>query len=121
MILPCAKGNSASCLFVYGTLAPGESNHDLIEKIAGTWQEGSVVGVLHPSGRGPTTGYPVIDLERTGTPIKGFLFTSFELADHWAELDAFEGVGYRRVKTTVTVADGSETEAFLYALDHDSL
>lgn len=113
--------HTACRLFVYGTLAPGESNHDLIEKIDGTWQEGSVVGVLYPSGRGPTAGYPVIDLEKTGTPVKGALFTSCELADHWHELDTYEGAGYKRVKTTVTVADGSETEAFLYVLDHDSL
>lgn len=117
----CVEDDPACRLFVYGTLAPGESNHKLLEKLAGTWQEGSVVGVLYPSGRGSTTGYPVIDLEKTGTPVKGFLLTSVELADHWAELDAFEGAGYRRVKATVTVADGSETEAFLYALDHNSL
>ena len=119
--MPCAKDNSANSLFLYGTLAPGESNHGLLEKLAGTWQAGSVVGALYPSGCGPTTGYPVIDLEKAVTPVKGFLFTSFELAGHWAELDAFEGAGYRRVKATVTIADGSETEAFLYALDHDSL
>ena len=107
-------------LFVYGTLAPGAANHGLLEKLAGTWQEGAVRGVLYPSGFGATAGYPVIDLAQTGGPVKGFLFTSAELAEHWPELDAYEGEGYRRVKATVTLADGSETEAFLYALDHDS-
>ena len=63
----------------------------------------------------------MIDLEKNGMLVKGFLFTSAELVHHWHELDAFEGVGYRRVRATVTIADGSETEAFLYALDHDSL
>ncbi len=121
MTLHRGKDDSDCRLFVYGTLVPGATNHGLLEKLAGTWQEGSVAGVLYPSGYGPTAGYPVIDLQEDGAPVKGFLLTSAELTDHWAELDAFEGTGYRRVKTTVTVADGSETEAFLYALDHDSL
>lgn len=119
MILSHKADDSDCRLFVYGTLAPGASNHGLLEKLAGTWQEGTVHGVLYPSGFGPTAGYPVIDLEQTGRPVKGFLFSSVELADHWPELDAYEGVGYRRVKATVTVADGSEQEAYLYALDHN--
>lgn len=103
-------------LFVYGTLAPGRSHHDLLRGMTGTWRRGSVAGELHPAGLAATGGYPVIDLERPTTQVAGFLFTSAELADHWQELDTFEGAGYQRVKARVTVDDGSMTDAFVYAL-----
>lgn len=115
-----ASGNmdTASRLFVYGSLAPGQSNHGLLRKLPGSWQRGSVNGLLHPAGTALTAGYPVVDLTAPGVPVAGFLFTSPELPRHWDELDAFEGEGYRRVETRVTLADGSLTDAFIYALDH---
>jgi len=35
-------------LFVYGSLAPGEVNAQVLEPLAGEWQEASVRGTLHP-------------------------------------------------------------------------
>ena len=112
-----ASIDTASRLFVYGSLAPGQSNHGLLQKLVGSWQRGSVNGLLHPAGTAATAGYPVVDLTVSGKPVAGFLFTSPELARHWDELDAFEGEGYRRVENRVTLADGSITDAFIYALD----
>ena len=48
--------------------------------------------------------------------VAGFLFSSDALAEHWPRLDAFEGDGYERVLTTVTRADGTAVEAYVYAL-----
>jgi len=47
--------------------------------------------------------------------VSGLLFTSAVLAEHWDRLDEFEGEGYDRVLTTVTL-DGGEVQAYLYAL-----
>lgn len=118
-MMPQAADESICQLFVYGTLAPGHSNHSLLQGMTGTWRRGSVAGELHPEGLAATEGYPVIDLERPTARVAGFLFASADLADHWQALDAFEGAGYHRVRTRVMVEDGSATEAFIYALAHD--
>ncbi len=38
------------------------------------------------------------------------------LAEHWPALDEFEGTEYRRVATRVTLADGAQVDAYVYAL-----
>ncbi len=35
-----------------------------------------------------------------------FVFESEALVDHWCRLDAFEGLGYRRVAVNVSTVDG---------------
>lgn len=104
-------------LFVYGTLAPGQANHGLLAELPGTWQAGSITGFLYADGIGPTAGYPVVDLDNPVSSVAGFLFTSPVLPGHWPMLDDFEGEGYRRVETVVTLPDQSRLEAFVYALD----
>ena len=104
-------------LFVYGTLAPGQANHGLLEKLQGSWHKGTVSGHLYPNGLGPTTGYPVVDLTDPAQSIDGFMLISDALPSHWPVLDDFEGEGYRRVKTMVTLPDTSRLEAFIYVLD----
>lgn len=108
-------------LFVYGTLAPGQSNGHFLREIGGQWEAGQVEGYLYPQGIGPTRGYPALDLSQPITTIQGLLFSSSHLAEHWPELDAFEGEGYQRIKTNVTRPDGSVIEAFVYALDRTSM
>lgn len=104
-------------LFVYGTLAPGQANHGLLEKLQGSWHKGSVSGHLYPNGLGPTTGYPVVDLTDPAQSIDGFILISDALPGHWPLLDDFEGEGYRRVKTMVTLPNTSRLQAFIYVLD----
>ena len=103
-------------LFVYGSLAPGKPNEHLLSEVAGTWEEASVTGTLHPEGWGATIGYPAIVLSEDGERVDGFLITSTELADHWAKLDEFEGGAYERVRTKVKLKDDSTVDAYVYAL-----
>jgi gamma-glutamylcyclotransferase (GGCT)/AIG2-like uncharacterized protein YtfP len=106
-------------LFAYGTLAPGRRNHHVVQHLQGVWEEGEVKGILHERGIGPTTGYPALDLDEQGPPIKGFLLTSADLPAYWPVLDEFEGTGYRRAKAAIRKQDGSTVDAYLYALDKD--
>ena len=103
-------------LFVYGTLAPGRPNAHVLAGVPGRWEPATVIGTLIPEGWGAAAGYPAIILDEQGTEVKGLLFSSDRLAEHWARLDAFEGDGYERVVTTVTLANGNRVEAYVYAL-----
>ena len=103
-------------LFVYGTLAPGRSNAQVLAPIPGHWEPATVTGTLVPEGWGAAAGYPGIILDDHGSVVAGFLFTSDSLAEHWPRLDAFEGDGYQRVLTTATRSDGTAVEAYVYAL-----
>ncbi|NBC27814.1 MAG: gamma-glutamylcyclotransferase [Bacteroidetes bacterium] len=103
-------------LFVYGTLKPGEPNHDIVRSIEGTWEEAIVHGhLLKP---GPDTGmsYPGVILDKSKGPVEGYLFTSDELPKHWDAIDRFEGREYQRVATDVTLRDGRVVEAYIYEL-----
>ena len=103
-------------LFVYGTLAPGRPNEHVLAVLSGRWEPASVRGMLLQEGWGAAIGYPGIVLKETGEQIEGLLFTSEELPRHWDRLDAFEGEGYERVLTTVTLANARTLEAFVYQL-----
>ena len=101
-------------LFVYGTLAPGQSNEHILRGINGTWQKATVSGALHSTGWGATGGYPAIVLSEDGDEISGFLFSSNELSEHWIMLDQFEGEAYKRVLATVMLKDDIAMDAYLY-------
>jgi len=103
-------------LFVYGTLGPGRPNEHVLANIGGTWVEGSVKGILRNKGWGAEMGYPGLELDESGDEIKGFVFTSDNLANHWAILDDFEGEAYLRVLSNVTLTNGSVVQANLYTL-----
>jgi len=104
-------------LFVYGSLAPGRQNEYLLNEIGGTWEDATVTGTLHPEGWGATFGYPAIVLDENGEEVDGFLFSSDELSEYWAELDKFEGEAYKRVLAVVKLKDNSTVDAFVYALN----
>lgn len=103
-------------LFVYGSLQPGGSNEHVLHGIEGSWRSGSVRGRLLEKGWGATFGYPAVVLDQEGDPVPGFVFESDELEEHWERLDAFEGSGYRRVRTRVDLEEGGSVEAFVYVL-----
>lgn len=103
-------------LFVYGTLAPGRPNEDVLAGVLGEWEPATVTGTLLQEGWGAAAGYPGIVLDEHGDEVKGFLFSSESLAEHWARLDEFEGEGYERVLTTVKLKDGTSIEAYIYRL-----
>ena len=104
-------------LFVYGTLGPGRPNEHWLTKIGGTFQEAQVRGRLYPEGWGATMGYPALALVPGGEVVRGHIFESEDLDLHWQELDEFEGEGYLRVLTEVTLKDGSSTQAYCYSLN----
>ena len=103
-------------LFVYGTLGPGRPNEYILKNIGGSWEEASVIGILHQEGWGSEMGYPGISLDKDGDRVEGFLFTSDKISEHWPELDEFEGNAYKRVLTTVGLQNGAVTDAYIYTL-----
>ena len=103
-------------LFVYGTLAPGRPNEHILADVPGSWEPATVIGNLVQAGWGAAVGYPGIILDKQGSEIKGFLFSSQRLTEHWARLDKFEGEGYERVLTTVKLENETTTDAYIYQL-----
>jgi gamma-glutamylcyclotransferase (GGCT)/AIG2-like uncharacterized protein YtfP len=104
-------------LFVYGTLQPGHANAHLLEEIGGTWQAASVVGTLLPEGWATGQGYPTLTLDERGAEVKGFVFSSEQLAQHWQKLDEFEGEDYERALTAARLEDGRTIETHVYVLN----
>lgn len=103
-------------MFAYGTLMPGKSNAHQLSGIEGQWQKGWARGRFFPSAWGEAVGFPGIILDEHGQRIQGMLLSSGDLPAHWNRLDAFEGEGYVRVITRVTLADGSRVRAHIYEL-----
>ena len=103
-------------LFVYGSLGPGRPNEHVLAAIGGKWEVGTVIGTLREEGWGAAMGFPGIQLGEAGGEVRGFLFTSENLAEHWAALDEFEGASYERVLTTVKLQDNTAVDAYIYAL-----
>ena len=106
-------------LFVYGTLAPGRANHEVLRDIPGTWRQASLRGRLYDEGWGAGMGCPGIVPDSNGESVEGYLLASEQLEAHWPRLDAFEGEGYRRRLVAVTIDGASEVEAWVYALQRE--
>lgn len=101
-------------LAVYGTLGPGKPNHHQLSALRGVWTTGVVRGVLRPEGWAAAQGYSGLILG-DGEAVLVDLLRSEDLPDHWTQLDAFEGKGYRRVVTQVPTAAG-DVAAHIYVL-----
>ena len=106
-------------LFVYGTLAPGQSNEHVLKNITGVWEPASVRGRLYPVCWGADCDYPAIVLDETADEVAGLIFDSSHLEGHWQMLDDFEGDGYRRVLTTARKDSGSFVEVYIYELENE--
>ncbi len=107
-------------LFIYGTLAPGQSNHKILEDIPGSWKQGSIRGALLQEGWGASMGCPGIVPSNDGDIVEGFIFTSEQLTKHWQMLDKFEGEEYTRVLVPVRVNGIQDGEAYAYVLNRDA-
>lgn len=103
-------------LFVYGTLGPGRPNEAVLLKIGGAWAPAYLRGNLVQAGWGADMGFPGLVIAEDGEEIHGHVFISENLAEQWSALDEFEGREYRRVLTRVTLADGQQASAYVYAL-----
>jgi gamma-glutamylcyclotransferase (GGCT)/AIG2-like uncharacterized protein YtfP len=96
-------------LAAYGTLAPGESNHAMLAGVPGDWLTGTVRGVLFMAH-----GYPAFEPRPGKGQVPVSVLTAVALPEHWARLDEFEGVDYRRILVPVTLSNGTIVVANLY-------
>jgi len=88
-------------LAVYGSLAPGRENYEVVAPLGGTWVTGIVEGDLMTLGWGAALGYRALRLRHGGPAVPVQVLTSEALRAAWAQLDAFEGTEYRRVLVPV--------------------
>jgi gamma-glutamylcyclotransferase (GGCT)/AIG2-like uncharacterized protein YtfP len=88
-------------LAVYGTLAPGRSNHHMVAPLGGDWTDGFVEGDHSHVGWGTTLGYPAFRPRVGGLIVAVHVLTSPSLAAAWPTLDDFEGPEYRRILVPV--------------------
>ena len=103
-------------LCVYGSLAPGHKNHNVLEGIRGCWRRGRVEGEMHDHGWGAEMGFPAMTPSpRSGCWIDVWILESTELPDHWNRLDEFEGKEYSR-KPVEIHTDSGTVLAYLYAM-----
>jgi len=104
-------------LFVYGTLGLGQPNEHILKEIGGSFEEASILGILHDKGWGAKMGYPGLTIDAEGEKIEGYLFSSDNLNKHWLKLDDFEGEAYQRVLTKVKLKKNTLLiEAFVYTV-----
>ena len=108
---------SAPCrLVVYGSLAPGRSNHRQLQDLRGEWYSGcSVRGELADRGWSAGLGFPILRWSPSGPAVPVEMFVSDELPRHWARLDEFEGADYQRIVVPVFSPAGVVAVANLYA------
>ena len=78
-------------LVAYGTLAPGQPNHHVIEEIGGAWTRCVVRGSVQFE-----RGFPVLTWNPSGGELEAHLLISGDLPKAWSRIDSFEGSGYKR-------------------------
>jgi gamma-glutamylcyclotransferase (GGCT)/AIG2-like uncharacterized protein YtfP len=103
-------------LAVYGSLAPGESNHGQLSGLTGLWLTGlSVRGERRPHGWGAALGFPALRWSPDGPSVAVQLFASDELPGQWDRLDRFEGPEYARIVVPLYEGERPAGLANLYA------
>lgn len=83
---------SATRLVVYGSLAPGEANHHVLDGISGEWRACVITGTVEMHD-----GYRIFRWARDGDRIAAQMLISQDLPRNWLRLDEFEGGDYRRI------------------------
>lgn len=101
-------------LAVYGSLAPGESNHWVVNRIRGDWITGTVRGHCFEITWGPAEGYQGFIPDPDGSAVSVSVLLSAELGTKWREIDEFEGEGYERSLIEVVLDDGTHRQAHIY-------
>lgn len=114
---------AAHRLAIYGSLAPGQSNHAVVSGIPGEWLDGlHVRGRRFELGWGDDMGYPGFTWIPGGDPVAIHLLKSEQLPRHWSRLDAFEGPQYQRILVPVFLDQAFLTLANIYqAREEDSV
>jgi gamma-glutamylcyclotransferase (GGCT)/AIG2-like uncharacterized protein YtfP len=105
-------------LAVYGSLAPGKSNHERIAHLKGTWSDGYVEGKLVKAGWGSARGFPALHWKPGAGRVPVWVLESAELPEAWAALDEFEGSDYTRILVPVMRVGRPVLVANIYALRH---
>jgi gamma-glutamylcyclotransferase (GGCT)/AIG2-like uncharacterized protein YtfP len=90
----------AQILAVYGTLAPGQPNHWVVQSFGGHWSKAWVRGIALQD-----QGYPVF-IDDPHAPEFEVDVLKSSMID-WDALDAFEGENYRRI--LVRLRGGAES------------
>ena len=102
-------------LAVYGTLAPGRSNHHVVAPYGGTWTRGRVRGDLVEAGWGAAVGYPALRMRADGPWVPVYVLESDRLPAAWPDIDAFEGDEYQRILVPVFADHDEATEIIAVA------
>jgi gamma-glutamylcyclotransferase (GGCT)/AIG2-like uncharacterized protein YtfP len=85
-------------LVVYGTLAPGEVNQNILSEIEGSWSDCKVNGRIFEKN-----GLPYFVWDSNESLKEVHLFFSKKLPASWNRLDQFEGSTYKRILIPVTI------------------
>lgn len=104
-------------LIVYGSLAPGESNHHVISHIDGVWHKAKIKGKIIDNGWSKRQGYPEYKSVSNGESeiLDVLVFMSEKLEHYWQDIDEFEGTeDYRRITIPCTLDNGEEMTASIY-------
>ena len=107
---------TSETLAVYGSLAPGKTNHHIVAPLGGEWSDGFVVGDLFQTGWGAALGYWAFRPRSGGARIAVKVLESRKLSEAWGMLDEFEGSEYQRILVPILRSDDELlTVANLYA------
>ncbi len=106
-------------LIVYGSLAPGQSNHHELSHLEGTWVKGHINGYVKQIGWGANLGYPGLSWDQNGPRVEASILHSTGLHQHWNKLDEFEGHEYNRMIIPFIADDNQTGLGHAYCL-HDS-
>jgi gamma-glutamylcyclotransferase (GGCT)/AIG2-like uncharacterized protein YtfP len=106
-------------LAVYGTLAPGQPNHHVVEPFEGEGTDGLIEGDLLPEGWAAALGYPGFRPRVGGAAVAVQVLTAPLLATAGPNLDCLEGPEYQRILVPVfstELSTGQAGERRLYTV-----